>query len=798
MKVSRYIPKLAFHNIRKKKNRTWLSFVSVMLSACIIYVALTLFFTVFSLSKSLVNETTGMWHYQFETSSFEVDDPFRYQISYYSDPNEDHIAYYYVDDTNDFFSLEAGRLPENKYELLSSSNSSFDLGQEIKGYTIVGLYQPSFAGEGPLLSIDESLKTPSCHYFVKDARIQDANSLDNLAKLAHVSTSHVIENTQRITNDVISNYLQDTTMLLGMFILIIVLAVLICLVSVYNVLIVNDHERRKEIGLLKSIGITVKELKVMIFLEMSMIGIVAGIVGVGIGTIICTGVLYPILDNFKVAFAWSYVLRPLLMLIAIFGSSAMMIGCGFMLYRHYFTSSPIVDLKGEPVQYDIPYDVNRFNLDSATWRLFVIYNERIKKQTRNLRRSFLFIMVAITLFCGIWISNFLYQKNYLGVPMDVGIRPAQLLMGQTAIYPEFDDKLYALSIEEDTKMDFMRIERSIMGLKYYMPYDSFSELYHHTNFDSEGIKEYQNQKWSTQAHFGVVLDDVQLKELEPYIVYGKLEDLNRNSTVLICNQYNHFETSKPLREFDQSSQVMCEAIDAKMNLAPQLYNVDVMINLPFEELNLKYSTVDQYPFTIAFTYESFQTLFGTTSNYEASLKLEQNNNHLLLQQSILAALNDLGLSSELQATDYIQVKEDGSFAVFIIEVLLYPLFLMLVVVGIININNVLKGNIHLKKTDFSTLKSVGMTDSQLKMVMVYEYAENYINAGVITFLISIAVYLLEKFVPIASTFRIGDNFAGMFIISFAILSPLVIVILAVLSFKHLVGITALDGMKNIE
>ena len=55
MKVSKYIPKLAFDNVRKKKNRTLLSFISIMLSTAIIFVSLTLFTTVFTLSKTLDN-----------------------------------------------------------------------------------------------------------------------------------------------------------------------------------------------------------------------------------------------------------------------------------------------------------------------------------------------------------------------------------------------------------------------------------------------------------------------------------------------------------------------------------------------------------------------------------------------------------------------------------------------------------------------------------------------------------------------------------------------------------------------
>ena len=84
MKVSRYIPKLAYDNVKKKKSRSLLSFISVMLSSCIIFASLTLFLTVLSLSKTLADETHGTWHYLLEADKISIEDPFRYQVSYFT------------------------------------------------------------------------------------------------------------------------------------------------------------------------------------------------------------------------------------------------------------------------------------------------------------------------------------------------------------------------------------------------------------------------------------------------------------------------------------------------------------------------------------------------------------------------------------------------------------------------------------------------------------------------------------------------------------------------------------------
>lgn len=798
MKISRYIPKLAYDNVRKKKSRTLLSFISVMLSSCIIFVSLTLFFTVLSLSKTLSNETSGTWHYAFETEAFNIEDPFRYQASYFTEPNDQKLAYFHLEEGVTFFELQEGSLPQSKNEVIADI-ADYQIGEQIGTYEIVGLYQPSFEGEAPILSIDESLKQSSCHYFMCDARIQDTNSIDDVALIANVTVSSIIQNQDRITNDIIANYLQDTTTILIMFIVIIIIAILMCLVSIYNVLIVNDEDRRKEIGLLKSIGITIKELKTMLFIEFSIIGIIGGIVGIIIGVGVCSAVLYTVLEGFKVGFNLSFILNPVIILISLISSCALMTGSGFILYRHYFKSNPVSDLKGEPVQYDAPYDSTRFSNHSATWQMFVIYNERIKKQTRNLRRSFFFVMLVVTIFCGIWISNLLYQQNYNHIRADEGIDQAQLILGDRTVYEDFDKAVYALMDQEDTKLESAIVERSILGYTMHMPQDSFSEAYlSHENHRSNYYTS-EDVKWNHQNHFGLVLDDVQLKELEKYIVYGSLDDLDENSVVLICNEKGYFTSPESMRNFDQTYQVRLEGMNHGINTPIQFYDVDVIVDLPFEDIELQYSSVNNYLFSLGFTTESFKTLNGggLSLGYTSKLRLENNANHTNLHHALLGLLNDMDLNADLKLTDYVQVREDGSFAVFIIEVLLYPLFMMLVLVGCININNVLKGNIHIKRTDFATLKSVGMTDYQLRTIMIYEYAENFINAGGITFLLSFPVYFLENFFDIASTFKIGDSFAGMYVMSFAIICPVIVVCLASLSFKHIKNITALDGMKDI-
>lgn len=800
MKISKYIPKLALDNVRKKKNRTLLSFISIMLSSAIIFVSLTLFTTVFTLSKSLDNPRLGTSHYFFTCTPFENTSPLQFSISYFSLPNEDNIAYFHQDENSTFFTLKEGRLPQNNQEIIAWDKS---IGDIVSNYKVVGVYDSTAildqTNMRPYLSIDESLKTEVYHYFVADSKVHESQSLTSVSNMAGPNRGLVLQNEDRISNDTILNYLQDTTTILIMFVMIIIISIFMCLVSIYNVLIVNDQDRRKEIGLLKSIGITKKELIAMILLELTIIGFVAGMFGIILGMGISYIVLNSVLVKLKVLFEISMLINPLIILASLISAIALMDLSGFLLYRKYFDSKPISDLKGEVVDYDIPYNADRFSITSVTWRMFVIYNERIKRQTKNLLRSFLLVMLTITLFCGIFVSNFLYQQRYRQVTQDFTFTTYNLSLGSKKTYPDLDEKIYAIESQTDVEFSKRFIDRSIFGLRCYMPADTFTADYYHANKDVKKTV-IDKVEYSTGYHEVMLLDDVQIQEFKPYVIKGDLDTLNENSVVLIIYTHGTYNDRLQLRDVEVGDPVLFQNIDQSKPYPNQYYSCDAIIQLPNKKFNMNYSNVTENVFTIAFTNESFPTLGGpnTTLTYNVNFTLDNPSLHQECLDYLVKALNDTGNEQVLVLTDYIQIRNDGQFAVFLIEILLYPLLLMLVIIGVINVNNVLKGNIHMKRTDFSTMKSVGMTSKQLSMIMTYEYAETYINAGLWVFLMCIPVYLFEKFVSIASTFRIADNFLGMYTMSFVIISPVIIIGLAIISFKHLRNITALDGMKDVE
>ena len=142
--------------------------------------------------------------------------------------------------------------------------------------------------------------------------------------------------------------------------------------------------------------------------------------------------------------------------------------------------------------------------------------------------------------------------------------------------------------------------------------------------------------------------------------------------------------------------------------------------------------------------------------------------------------------------------ETNRFATFIIEALLYPLFLMLFIISLMNLNNVFVGNVHLKRGDISVMKSVGMTNAQLSLLFTFEYVEGYLNAALISIAVFVPVALLEGIIGVPSVYEFGSNIIGTLMLGLMFLGVLLIIPLITMSLKRIKKILPIENLKNVD
>lgn len=841
MKPSRYINKIARINILKKKQRTWLSLVSIGLSTAIIFTSLTLFVNILDFSRSTDYAKSGNFHY---ATLKDGDTPESSRYSYTYDYDTGEFSHYnnqvlnlrqleFTDDQNLIpFVITDGRMPEAENELLVSSDLGLTIGQsidldfqkidaqitndnlypqisgdslkndQVTTYQIVGIYSNSEIFES-LTGTTQVVYGISDSYdeavlYVKDHSIQLSDSFDYFLERMDTDVENVISNMDCISSDTVKSYLKNTTTLLFMFILIASIAIAMSLISVHNVVLISDKDRKKEIGLLKSIGATPLEIKRLLVLEMGILGFIGAILGIIIGMVVAYFVLHLFIERLYITFHFGMITNPIVIIISFIVGMSLMLFSGMKAYRPYIYSVPIHDLKNQNYDYEPPEKQSKSRHRSFEWKMFTIYNGRMKKQTKNIFRSFFLLLFTTVLFIAIFFSNIMYRNDYVDSNSDIQVMNYSN-NGLIAPDENIAEGIYAANNSQlkATSIYTSRLTSSLGS--YYSPKSIFGSdlLSSYTATANIGYNEYELEDGTTYNDVYVypqAFDQTQLEELKPYLVAGSVDQLTSNDIVCIFSQSNRL--GYELYQNLEVGMTILRGSDIQTAKAVNVAAIAVIPESAQHDLHFDYAS---YPRVFAVSMDTIQDEYG----YESII--ERININLVNRSTASSAtdvINDIIVANNMDGyygiENYALTVETNRFSSFIIEALLYPLFFMLFVVSLMNINNVFIGNVHLKSGDVSIMKSVGMTQFQLNMMFILEYLEGYTNASLVVVAIFIPICILEGITGFASAFRLGDNIFGTLVISIFLLGFLMVAPLVLRAQRRISRIKPIENMKNVD
>ena len=835
MKISKYIWKLSLINIKKKQKRTVLSIISVGLSVTIIFTSIILFQNIYNLSRNIDFKSIGDFHYIIQSDE-KSEATQRYQMSYEYDSNlfasfhDTHLnlrEFVFNDTANDRypvgFILTHGEYPKNFNELVldetygyrvgdvielnigeisnnsSSNKNNIEIISEITtiSYTVVGLYKNNkiMTNYNNDISIGYTILEEKEGFitYVHDQFVQLSDHYLSLLNKFEVSENSVFPNIDVISIDTINYFLKDTTTLLILFIVIIIIALMISLITIENIILMSDKERKKELGLLKSVGATPLEIKRLLTNELSILAVVGSIVGLVFGLLISYIVLNMFINNLHVPFSFKMILNPIIMLISVVIGVSLMLFSGMKAYNKYIYTYPIYDLKETSHQFELPEKIKRTNNKSFSWKMFVIYNGRMKSQAKNIFQSFTLFIFTMILFFALFISNIIYKNQYKSATSDFEIINQNRNLDNA--FPSLDlaYSLYDLVETNQINVESLYNMRRLQNITIYSPKERLNEtslkIYekkakHELNTQKIDNKEYVNIQGSA-----AFLDSYQLRALKEQVYLGSLDNLNKNSLVCVFS--------------DQ----------ANKDLYQDLLIGDIIYfdGIPMEVAAIILIDISDSSYPFYFEYERYQRVFGVSVDYLEEYKnlsemgfLDRYNINLVNKS---AATTTAGLIEEIiensEMTNYYKydslllVRESSRFTSFILESLLYPLFFLLFIISIMNINNVLLSNVHLKRNDISIMKSVGMSNAQLQMLFIFEYIEGYLNASFISIMIFIPICILEGLFKFASAFDLGNNIFATIIITLFTVGIFVIVPLVSLSLKKITDILPIENMKDV-
>lgn len=198
---------------------------------------------------------------------------------------------------NDFFEpLTGGRLPKDNTELAVSLDTGFSLGDTVKlnvtfdgktaqkEYKIVGVYAYSVPSAITKESNISSSSDTTFYVYLKD-KTNIYNQLFQIARDFDLKETYIIGEGETFENmevntrllELYGNFLSSTKkalIFLSLFILSAVLSVA-CSIIIYNSFAISLSERKKQIGILKSVGMTKKQVRKLIFREAIFVSLIS-------------------------------------------------------------------------------------------------------------------------------------------------------------------------------------------------------------------------------------------------------------------------------------------------------------------------------------------------------------------------------------------------------------------------------------------------------------------------------------------------------------------------------------------
>lgn len=781
-----YLRKLGLRTIGKKKQRTFLTIGATLLCCAVINVTLLLFFYLFSMYNG-VNEGIDPYHYLYQNQD-EISFSSRYHVFKEYDTNLtiDHQPLYSFEMEGDVapFILIEGALPTDQTEILVKEGT-YLLGQQIEEYSVVGTYQSSSTDYIYTTNIQGQIQ----NYYLKDELVYLTSSYQDLVNYYDLDQNQLICHDAMRKIDTIDKILPDIPFMLFIFVVVFVLCILMSLIAIQNILIISDKDQKKEVGLLKSVGCSPKGIRYLLFFELLILGSIGAILGVGIGTKISQMIIETVSNRIYVNHIFMTNQTIVLCLLSgLLGLGVFLIS-GYATYRPLFYSSAISDFKDNHEINTVPLKPSQSNNHSFSWRMFIIYNHRMKKQTKNLLISFLLLLVTSILFSSVFLVTMIYNKDYTNSTIDISVESNgftnEELMAIFEANP-FSTEIQDLSIERTTYLETKM---------------------HSRNFDSERLKAYLNQYHlnydvsndrinNVNVHFQpTYMTANQIKSLEPYLLWGSLDNVDVYDVVVVLNEDDYY--GLPLCcNLNQDSKIVLDYANglSKMNNGfyeeyskflngyynrypegnPNERNIVAVIALPEEAQNAYTFPFDDYPRVMIFNTET-ATQIPHRIYDKISITLVNKNQITTLSQEVEDLLKEYDVEEYYTYTNLAIEVISNQGIVFLLETLLYPMFGLLFIMALVNIYYVLTGNLYLKRNDISILKSVGMKSKQLKMMFWYEYLEAYLNASALTTIIFIPIAFFQSQLSIFEAFDFVGNMISSLMMALFIFGPILLV-----------------------
>ena len=489
-----------------------------------------------------------------------------------------------------------------------------------------------------------------------------------------------------------------------------------CIVVIYNSFAISVMERKKEFGLLSSIGATKKQLSYTVFFEAlieGIIGIILGICGayIGIGTVILiiNNLIGDILVlKLNLVTNIVFIIIPVIFMILVIFISALVPS------RRAAKVSPIEAIRQND---DIKINKKKIKTGKLVNKLFGIEGEIALKNIKRNKKKYRVTIVSLFISIVLFISFSSYMNYTIDTASNVmGEVPYDYQISYFGDDNDIDalDKISEIIKSNDVKeyVSYSASNLSIIGNYTYS--DEYLDFYK-SAYGDDGIKALTNLKYQYISIY--ILDDIS------YNKYKELIGLDKDSVILL-NKFkgvsygnnkrvnydipviNNGDINIKICNFDDND----EDVDTTKYCNKKIDNIFIT--------NKSFDLIEEF---------SYMSDFKLIVNKKLYDNISDSGTHYTQYNIISDNTDNIDkLTKELDKYDnvnYTNVKESMKQAnnmILVVKILMYGFIGLITLIGVTSVFSTISTSMALRKREFAVLRSIGLTRKGFNKILFFE------------------------------------------------------------------------------
>ena len=503
----------------------------------------------------------------------------------------------------------------------------------------------------------------------------------------------------------------------GMMIIMLSLVSIGCIIVIYNSFAISVMERKKEFGLLSSIGATKRQLSHTVFFEAVVVGVIGIILGI-LGAYIGIGCVVLVINNlisdmleYKLHLVTNslFIIIPVIFMIIVIGVSA------FIPSRRASKVSPIEAIRQND---DIKINKKKIRTSKLVNKLFGIEGEIALKNIKRNKQKYRVTIVSLFISIVLFISFSSYMNYTLNTASSVmGEVPYDYQISYFGDNPNNDkealDKINEIVKSSDVKeyVSYSVSNLSVIGNYTYS--DEYLDFYK-SAYGENGIKALNNLKY--QSIYILVLDD------NSYNKYKKLIGLDKDSVILL-NKFkgvsyggnkrvnydipviNNGNINIKICNFDDNDDV-----DTTKYCNKNIDNIFVT-NKSFDLIE-EFSYMDDFKLIV--NKKLYDSISDSSTHYTQFNIISDNTNN------IDKLTKDLDKYSNVNYTNIKEAMKQANNLILVVKILMYGFISLVTLIGVTSVFNTISTSMALRKREFAVLRSIGLTNRGFNKILFFE------------------------------------------------------------------------------